>query len=176
MTQQDYNNLLVNYSYYQGILAADVTRRIRIGSCDNCKLLTDLRLGNIILDVLSCYKLEKDVEIYNQSVVVGNVILGSFTLAQSNELSGVMIGDDVTASGPTYTDILPTGTKVVSIIDKIITFDHAFLYNDKNVTITFSRDDTGEINNCISRVEALGLVDVLNKIYNTNYCTDLLLG
>jgi len=168
MTTQDYNNLRINYSYYQGLLASDIVRRIQIGSCDNDKLLKDLRIADIVLNTLSCYQIEK-LE-YSLTLTISRDASGNNIISDNIDLHQVIPGDTATSLS------LPDGTLVESIdyTNHYIIFDHGIIGNPSNYEVTLSR--INDINNCITTDEALSLIDVLNRIYNTNYCVDLILN
>jgi hypothetical protein len=167
MTQESYNNYLINLIELQGQLAAVVVDKVEKGSCNNCQHLTNLRIAHSFIDVLSCYALEK--EEYSESVDFTTfVTAGDLYVAMPNIGFNIIPGDLATSSN------LPDGTKVLNVTDTQIFFDHGFINSTNQFSITFSR--TNDVVNCITKEQALGMVDVLNKIFSVNYCVDFILN
>lgn len=167
MTQTSYNNYLINLIELQGQLAAVVTDKVEKASCNNCIELTNLRISNAFIDVLSCYALEK--EEYSESVnIATSETIGSLVITKPNIGFNIIPGDSATS------DNLPDNTLVTGVTATTITFDHGLIASSSDFNITFSR--TNDVVNCITKEQAIAMVDVLNKIHHVTYCVDFILN
>lgn len=177
MTQDSYNNYIGNIAYMQGLLASDVVNLLKVGQCKNCKGVKDLIISEAFLEVLS------DFTLYPTPVPQTRTVTGTRTIylltqylsvpntqADSNQFD---VGDAVV-----ITDGL--GTTWNDIIQSKLTVGANYYYELQTsilagVTYTMSKTETTNDQNFLTIDEMKGIVNTLNKIYETNYCLDFVL-